>query len=65
MKKNEDKVSYGYEQKKGEKVHIVFMDGEILRGTLLHAGRYELHVNVQDIKAEDVIVFKHAIKYMY
>ncbi|OTO02210.1 hypothetical protein [Enterococcus sp. 5B3_DIV0040] len=52
------------ERKKGQLVKVAFLDGKMVTGTLLEIGKYECLLAVKE-KEQPVIVYKHAIKYLY
>lgn len=60
-----DETQYAYNQKKGEIIKIVFLDGKTMKGKLLHASPLELYVEVYDTKVKNVLVYKHGVKYIY
>ncbi|HFE9852965.1 hypothetical protein [Enterococcus sp. DIV1420a] len=47
----------------GQKVQVVFLDANVMKGVLKKVTRYELVLEVSENK-EEVVVFKHAVKYI-
>ena len=51
-------------QKKGQKIKIAFLDGKVMVGTLIQLTKYELVLEAEG-KERPIVVFKHAVKYLY
>lgn len=51
-------------QKKDQKIKVAFLDGKVMVGTLIQLTKYELVLEVEG-KERPIVVFKHAVKYLY
>lgn len=51
-------------QKKDQKIKVAFLDGKAMVGTLIQLTKYELVLEVEG-KERPIVVFKHAVKYLY
>lgn len=57
------KRKFGFYHRKGEKIKVVFKDGNAVTGKLLWVPPYEVIIETEDGK--ELTIYKHAIKYVY
>lgn len=56
-------ISNWVKERVGKEIRVIFLDANVMKGILKNVTRYELILEVENEK-EEVVIFKHAVKYI-